>query len=87
MNYAAKKTVTSINNDLNLHENASPPAEVARVILEAVTSSNPESRYLTSSNAFALIDTRRNTSDREFEKNDNDKESTPIMLKKSMRTT
>jgi hypothetical protein len=44
MNDIPKKTVTSINNDLNLHKNASPPAEVARVILEAVTSSSPESR-------------------------------------------
>lgn len=44
------------------------PAEVARIVLEAITSDNPEPRYLVGKDAVELMDIKKNTSDREFEK-------------------
>jgi len=49
-------------------ENASPAIEVVKIILKAITSDNPEPVYLAGNNANMLMDTRRNLSDREFEK-------------------
>jgi NAD(P)-dependent dehydrogenase (short-subunit alcohol dehydrogenase family) len=51
-------------------ENGSPPIEVAKVILNVITSKNvpPESRYLVGSDAFKLIEIRKNKSDKEFRK-------------------
>jgi NAD(P)-dependent dehydrogenase (short-subunit alcohol dehydrogenase family) len=49
-------------------ENAISPIEVAQIILNAVISDNPEPRYQAGNDAIMLIDTRKNTSDREFEK-------------------
>ena len=60
-----QKIFTAFESSL---DNASHPTEVAKVILEAVTSDNPEPRYLAGNDAIMLLDTRRNTSDREFEK-------------------
>jgi NAD(P)-dependent dehydrogenase (short-subunit alcohol dehydrogenase family) len=51
-------------------ENGSPPIEVAKVILNVITSKNvpPESRYLVGNDAFKLIEIRKNKSDKEFRK-------------------
>ena len=40
-------------------ESASPPIEVAKVILKSVTSQNPDLRYLVGNDAFKLIDGRK----------------------------
>jgi NAD(P)-dependent dehydrogenase (short-subunit alcohol dehydrogenase family) len=47
-------------------EKGSSPREVADVILKAVTSDKPKSRYLVGEDAFKLMDIRKNTSDDEF---------------------
>ena len=49
-------------------ENGSPPIEVAKVILNVITSKNipPESRYLVGNDAFKLIEIRKNKYDKEF---------------------
>jgi NAD(P)-dependent dehydrogenase (short-subunit alcohol dehydrogenase family) len=49
-------------------ENGSPPIEVAKVILKAITSKNvpPESRYLVGDDAFKLIELRKKKPDNEF---------------------
>ena len=49
-------------------ENASPPIEVAKVILNVITSKNvqPGSRYLVGNDAFKLMEIRKNKSDKEF---------------------
>ena len=49
-------------------ENGSPRIEVAKVILNVITSKNvpPESRYLVGNDAFKLIEIRKNKPDKEF---------------------
>jgi NAD(P)-dependent dehydrogenase (short-subunit alcohol dehydrogenase family) len=49
-------------------ENGSPPIEVAKVILTAITSKNvqPESRYLVGDDAFKLMEIRKSKPDNEF---------------------
>jgi NAD(P)-dependent dehydrogenase (short-subunit alcohol dehydrogenase family) len=49
-------------------ENGLPPIEVAKAILNAITSKNiqPELRYLVGNDAFKLMEIRKNKSDREF---------------------
>lgn len=49
-------------------ENASPPIEVAKVILNVITSKNvqPGSRYLVGNDAFKLMEIRKNKSHKEF---------------------
>jgi NAD(P)-dependent dehydrogenase (short-subunit alcohol dehydrogenase family) len=49
-------------------ENSSPPIEVAKVILTAITSKNvpPESRYLVGNDAFKLMEIRKSKADNEF---------------------
>ena len=42
------------------------PSEVAKVILQAVTSDNPDFRYIVGKDAAMSLETRRNMSDREF---------------------
>lgn len=49
-------------------ENGIFPDEVAKVILKAVTSKDPERRYIVGSDAFMWMETRRKMSDREFER-------------------
>ena len=50
-----------------IEQNAIHPSEVAKVILDAVTSDNPQLRYLVGKDAAALMEARKNMSDREFE--------------------
>ena len=44
-----------------------PPEEVANVILKAVTSENPEIRYVVGNDAIQLIEAKKRMSDLEFE--------------------
>jgi hypothetical protein len=48
-------------------ENASsPPEEVAKVILQAIISENPQLRYTVGNNATTLLQAKRTMSDAEF---------------------
>jgi NAD(P)-dependent dehydrogenase (short-subunit alcohol dehydrogenase family) len=51
-------------------QNGSPPIEVAKVILRAITSASknvqPESRYMVGNDAFKLMGIRKSKSDKEF---------------------
>ena len=47
-------------------ENSMHPSEVAKVILQAVTSDNPDFRYVVGKDAAMSLEARRNMSDREF---------------------
>jgi NAD(P)-dependent dehydrogenase (short-subunit alcohol dehydrogenase family) len=49
-------------------EVSSPPEEVAKVILQAVTSENPQLRYSVGDDAANLIHARKNMPDKEFRK-------------------
>jgi short-subunit dehydrogenase len=51
-----------------LLEHGTPPEEVAKVILKAVTSENPEPRYLVGNDAAMIMEARKNMTDAEFEK-------------------
>ena len=42
------------------------PSEVAKVILQAVTSDNPDFRYVVGKDAVMALEARRNMSDRKF---------------------
>ena len=48
-------------------ENTIPPSEIAEVILPAVTSDNPEFRYVGGKDATTLVEMRKSMSDVEFE--------------------
>jgi len=55
------------NHFKSMMENASsPPEEVAKVILQALTSENPHLRYTVGNDATTLLQARRNMSDAEF---------------------
>ena len=43
------------------------PEEVAKVILKAVTSENPDTRYVVGNDAIQLMEARKRMSDLEFE--------------------
>jgi len=47
-------------------QNLTHPSEVAKVILQAVTSDNPNFRYVVGKDATMALESRRNMSDREF---------------------
>ena len=49
-------------------EQATPPEEVAKVILKAVIAENPEPRYLVGNDAATWMEARKKMSDIEFEK-------------------
>jgi hypothetical protein len=50
-----------------LMHNSSPPKLVADAILAAITSEEPEIRYLVGDDAKSIMETRKSTSDKEFE--------------------
>ena len=58
------------NHFKSMMENASssPPEEVAKVILQAITSENPQLRYTVGDDATTLIQARMNMPDKEFKK-------------------
>jgi short-subunit dehydrogenase len=47
-------------------QNLTHPSEVAKVILQAVTSDNPDFRYTVGKDAAMALESRKNMSDREF---------------------
>jgi len=49
-----------------MEENIIHPSEVAKVILDAVTSDNPQLRYVVGNDAARIMEARKNMSDREF---------------------
>ena len=51
-----------------LVEHGTPPEEVAKAILKAVTAENPEPRYLVGNDAAIIMEARKSMSDAEFEK-------------------
>ena len=48
-------------------QNVIHPSEVAKVILQAVTSDNPDFRYVVGKDAVMALESRRSMSDREFQ--------------------
>jgi NAD(P)-dependent dehydrogenase (short-subunit alcohol dehydrogenase family) len=48
-------------------QNLMHPSEVAKVILQAVTSDNPDFRYIVGKDAVMMLESRRNMSDGEFQ--------------------
>src|SRR5918994_2788898 len=48
-------------------KNTIHPSEVAKVILQAVTSASPDFRYVVGKDAATILEARRNMSDREFQ--------------------
>lgn len=50
-----------------LLEHGTPPEEVAKAILKAITSDDPESRYLVGNDAVMVMEVRNKMSDAEFE--------------------
>jgi short-subunit dehydrogenase len=49
-------------------EHATPPEEVAKAILHAITSNNPELRYLVGNDMIMMTETKKNMSDEDFRK-------------------
>ena len=49
-----------------MQQNTLHPSEVAKVIVQAVMSDNPDFRYVVGKDAATIIEARRNMSDREF---------------------
>ena len=52
----------------NASSSSSPPEEVAKVILQAITSENPQLRYTVGNDAATIIQARMNMPDKEFRK-------------------
>ena len=50
-----------------VYDKGTPPEEVAKVILKAVTSNNPSVRYIVGDDAIQMIQARKGMSDLEFE--------------------
>ena len=50
-----------------IEQNGMRPSEVAKVILDAVTSEDPQLRYLVGNDAATIMEARKSMSDREFE--------------------
>lgn len=44
------------------------PDEVAKIILKAITSTNPDLRYVVGNDAAGLLESKNNMTDREFRK-------------------
>jgi NAD(P)-dependent dehydrogenase (short-subunit alcohol dehydrogenase family) len=49
-----------------IYDQATPPEEVAKAILKAVTIDNPDLRYLVGNDAIQMIEARKGMSDQEF---------------------
>ena len=47
-------------------QNLTHPSEVAKAILQAVTSDNPDFRYVVGKDAMMTLESRKSMSDREF---------------------
>ena len=60
-----QKVRVKISSD---HENATQPEEVAKTIVQAISSENPEFRYVVGSDAVNLLEARKNMPYSEFQK-------------------
>jgi NAD(P)-dependent dehydrogenase (short-subunit alcohol dehydrogenase family) len=60
-----KKVSAKISSD---HENATQPEEVARAIVDAISTERPEFRYVVGNDAVSLSEARKNMSFSEFQK-------------------
>jgi hypothetical protein len=49
-----------------MEQNAMNPSEIAKTILDAVTSDNPQLRYVVGEDAAKTIEARKNMSDKGF---------------------
>ena len=49
-----------------MEENAISPSELAKAILDSVTSDNPQLRYVVGNDAARMMEVRKNISDTEF---------------------
>jgi NAD(P)-dependent dehydrogenase (short-subunit alcohol dehydrogenase family) len=69
---AADSPYKQIENNVSesfkqMEQNTIHPSEVAKVILQAVQSNNPDFRYVVGKDAATILEARRNLSDREFQ--------------------
>lgn len=63
-----QKLANYFNSMINNTSTSTPPEEVAKTILEAITSENPKLRYTVGNDAAAIIQAKRKISDEEFMK-------------------
>ena len=63
-----KQIVNNVSESFKqMEQNTIHPSEVAKVILQAVLSDNPDFRYVVGKDAAAILETRRSMHDREFQ--------------------
>ena len=63
-----KQIVNNVSESFKqMEQNTIHPSEVAKVILQAVLSDNPDFRYAVGKDAAAILEARRNMPDREFQ--------------------
>src|SRR5215217_160003 len=63
-----KQIVNNVSESFKqMEQNTIHPSEVAKVILQAVLSDNPDFRYVVGKDAAAILEARRNMPDREFQ--------------------
>ena len=63
-----KQIVNNVSESFKqMEQNTIHPSEVAKVILQAVLSDNPDFRYVVGKDAAAILEARRNMFDREFQ--------------------
>ncbi len=61
-----QKVENHFNSMMDNTSSSSPPEEVAKIILQAVTSENPELRYTAGNDAATILQAKRTMSDAEF---------------------
>ena len=61
-----QKLANHFNSTLNNTSTSTPPEEVAKTILNAITSKNPKLRYTVGNDAAAIIQAKRDMTDEEF---------------------
>jgi short-subunit dehydrogenase len=63
-----KQIVNNVSESFKqMEQNTIHPSEVAKVILQAVLSDNPDFRYVVGKDAAAILEARRNMFDKEFQ--------------------
>ena len=63
-----QKVEKHFNSMMDNASSSSPPEEVAKIILQAVTSENPQLRYTAGNDAATILQAKRTMSDAEFGK-------------------
>lgn len=66
--YAKLVQVREANRKSMVESRSITPEEVAKIILEAITSTNPDLRYVVGNDAAGLLESKNNMTDREFRK-------------------